>query len=127
VASSTTDYLQILLLRGDVAATDVAQFVPAPATTGTDPDIEVHIHSSVVFSALGSDDQGSSMAAVLDSPWYGELLKLSKTALSAAGNEAPPSYKVAWSDGGQWLRLEWSAHRGPKTTTVSSTMPKNAP
>ncbi len=107
LASTTSDYLQLILLRDDADASDLAQFVPPPTEAGPHPDIEVAVHSTVVYAAIKDGELRASLEPVLNSPWYRSLLKLSSTALLPPGS-APANYELKWSDGGRWLTVDWN-------------------
>ena len=109
LTSTTSDYLQIILLSDDANERDIASFVDAPAADPARPDIELVIHSAVVFAALKDSDVRASFQPVLSSPWYQSLLKFSTAALGPTDQDPHAGYSMQWSEGGEWLTLKWNA------------------
>ena len=99
LSSTTSDYLQIVLLRDDVDERDIANFIEPPAADPNRPDIEIAIHSAVVFAALKDSEVRASFQPILSSPWYQALLKFSVAALGVVGKGIRcQTYKMQWSD-----------------------------
>ncbi len=119
LSSTTSEYLQVILLRDDADGQDVASFVAAPAADRSRPDIELTVHSAVVFAAMKDGELQASLKPVLNSPWYQSLLKFSAVALLSPGNGAPPGYEMHWSEGGEWLTLQWNAQPGARKDSVA--------
>jgi hypothetical protein len=114
LASTTSDYLQIILLSDDADERNVASFVEAPAADPDRPDVELMIHSAVVFAALKDSDVRATFQPVMTSAWYQSLLKFSAAALGPTDQDPHAGYSMKWSESGEWLTLKWNARGGAK-------------
>jgi hypothetical protein len=109
LASTTHQFIQIIVMRDDVDPKDTSGFVRAPKGEGTQPDIEVNVHSALVFAAIADSEARESLKPILESNWYRFLIKVSMVALLSSPQDPAPTYRTEWTDGGNWLRLSWTA------------------
>jgi hypothetical protein len=95
-----------------------AQFVPAPTLNKHSPDMELHLHSSLVFKALTDPD----VRRMLE-PLAGSLLGKAD-APQAPAKKIPANsdqqFDMYWSSDRNWLTLIWNAPRPAATTEPPS-------
>lgn len=107
--STTPNQLQIVVVgRGDKDPS----FVPPPSLLSDAPDIEVHIHTSVIEKAIRDtafrDTLQSAVTSIVDRP-----LKFVATSVRKSKDKEPErKMKVHWDEGKgmEWLSLGWHAN-----------------
>ena len=89
------------------------KFVPAPTLDKNGPDVELHVHSSLVFKVITDPELRRMLQSSANS-------LLAKRTPSAPQEPSPDHgakrFDAYWSPDRSWLTLTWNAARGAAGT-----------
>ena len=107
---TTVDGVYVVLLGPGAAE---QKFVPAPTLDKNGPDVELHVHSSLVVKVISDPELRRMLQSSADS-------LLAKQTPSASQEPSPDhgakQFDAYWSSDGSWLTLIWNAARGAAGT-----------
>jgi hypothetical protein len=101
-ATTTAEYLQLMMLSRDA---DKKDFVPEPARLAQRPEIEVHIHSTVMARALDEMQWRMILKPVLNTLLAQRAIRGGTQTASGMQTE----WRLQYSEGAQWVTLVWNS------------------
>jgi hypothetical protein len=125
--STTSDQLQIVVVgRGDKEP----MFVPPPAALAGQPDIEVHLHATLVQKAILDPSFREALQLAVNGIVERPIKLVANTIRKSGEKEEPqPKMEIQWleRDDLSWIGLAWHAEKPETKTEKSDRASKPAP